>query len=232
MSDAAVSARGLARAFGHRRAVAGVDLTLAPGERVAVMGPNGAGKTTLLRMLAGLLRPDAGRVAILGHDMRERPRDARSLLGYMGHQALAYLDLTVRQNLELFADLQHARPGAVDDALGRVGLLARSHDSARELSRGMLQRLSIARALIGDPEVLVLDEPGAGLDARGGELLVEAVTAGGGRRATVLVSHDPAEVIALADRAVIMRAGRAVADVPLAGLEPPMLADAYAAALA
>lgn len=231
MSPPAVRAHGLSRSFGHRRAVVDVDLVVAPGERLALMGPNGAGKTTLLRMLAGLLRPEAGRVEILGHDLREQPRAARGAIGYLGHQPLAYLDLTVRQNLELFADLYGVAPDAVDSALERVGLLARSLDSARELSRGMLQRLSIARALINDPVVLLLDEPGAGLDARGAELLAEAVTAGGAGRAAVLVSHDPVEVLALAERAVVMRSGAGVAEIPLAGMSAADLASAYAEAL-
>ncbi len=227
----AVRAEGLGRSFGYRQAVRGVDLSVAPGGRVALMGPNGAGKTTLLRMLAGLLRPDRGRVLIHGHDLRSAPRRARAHIGYLGHEPLAYLDLTVRQNLELFADLSGAASGAVDASLERVGLLARSLDSARDLSRGMLQRLSIARALISEPGVLLLDEPGAGLDARGADLLAEAVAAGGDERAAVLVSHDPAEVIALAQRALVMRAGQIVGEIPLAGMTVAALAEAYAEAL-
>lgn len=227
----AVRAEDLGRSFGYRQAVRGVDLAVSAGGRVALMGPNGAGKTTLLRMLAGLLRPDGGRILIHGHDLRTAPRRARAHIGYLGHEPLAYLDLTVRQNLELFADLSGAPSDAVDASLDRVGLLARSLDSARDLSRGMLQRLSIARALINDPAVLLLDEPGAGLDARGADLLAEAVAGGGAERAAVLVSHDPAEVVALAERALVMRAGRVVGEIPLAGMTAADLADAYAEAL-
>lgn len=229
----AVVARGVSRSFGYRRAVAGVDVEVPSGGRLALMGPNGAGKTTLLRVLAGLLRPESGTVEILGHDMTGAGQSARGGIGYIGHQPLAYLDLTVRQNLELFADLHGAPATAVDEMLERVGLLARSLDSARDLSRGMIQRLSIGRALINTPSLLLLDEPGAGLDAYGATLLRDAVGGNGGKRpATVLVSHDPAEVVALADRVAVMKAGRIVGDLEVADHTPESLADAYQETLA
>ena len=161
------------RRFGERRAVDRVDVDLAAGECLAVLGPNGAGKSTLLRMVATLLRPDAGEITVCGARLPDEAGDARRAIGYLGHDPLVYLDLTARQNLELYADLyglDDARD-RVDAALDRVGLLARSFDTARTFSRGMAQRLGLARALLHEPSLLLLDEPYAGLDAAGAHLL-------------------------------------------------------------
>ncbi len=205
-------ASGLVKRFGDRRAVDRVDVDLAEGECLAVLGPNGAGKSTLLRMLATLLRPDAGTLAVCGHALPEEAGRARAEIGYLGHDPLVYLDLTARQNLELYADL-YGLPDArrrVDDALDRVGLLARSFDLVRTFSRGMAQRLGLARALLHEPRLLLLDEPYAGLDAAGAHLL-DAVLAGAARdRGVVIVTHEVERGVALAGRLLVLRAGRTV----------------------
>jgi heme exporter protein A len=211
-----VRASGLVKRFGDRRAVDGVDVTLAAGECLAVLGPNGAGKSTLLRMLATLLRPDAGELAVCGHALPDAAGRARAEIGYLGHDPLVYLDLTARQNLELFADL-YGLPDArrrVDDALDRVGLLARSFDLVRTFSRGMAQRLGLARALLHEPRLLLLDEPYAGLDAAGAHLL-DAVLADASRdRGVVIVTHEVERGVALAGRLLVLRAGRTVLSEP------------------
>jgi heme exporter protein A len=207
-----VRASGLAKRFGERRAVAGVDVSLDAGECLAVLGPNGAGKSTLLRMLATLLRPDAGDLRVCGRACPDDAVGARREIGYLGHDPLVYLDLTARQNLELYADL-YGLPDArerVDDALDRVDLLARSFDLVRTFSRGMAQRLGLARALLHEPRLLLLDEPYAGLDAAGARLLDRMLEDAGAGRGVVIVTHEVERGVALAGRLLVLRAGRAV----------------------
>ena len=213
-------ASGLVKRFGDRRAVDRVDVDLAAGECLAVLGPNGAGKSTLLRMLATLLRPDSGTLAVCGHALPEEAGRARAEIGYLGHDPLVYLDLTARQNLELYADL-YGLPDArrrVDDALDRVGLLARSFDLVRTFSRGMAQRLGLARVLLHEPRLL-LDEPYAGLDAAGAHLL-DAVLADAVRdRGVVMVTHEVERGVALAGRLLVLRAGRTVLSEPTGAVD-------------
>ncbi|HEX2503950.1 MAG TPA: heme ABC exporter ATP-binding protein CcmA [Miltoncostaeaceae bacterium] len=207
-----MTASGLVKRFGERRAVDGVDLRLSAGECLAVLGPNGAGKSTLLKMLATLLRPDAGELAVCGHALPDGARRARAEIGYLGHDPLVYLDLTARQNLELYADL-YGLPDArrrVDDALDRVGLLARSFDLVRTFSRGMAQRLGLARVLLHEPRLLLLDEPYAGLDAAGAHLLDALLSDASRDRGVVIVTHEVERGVALAGRLLVLRAGRAV----------------------
>ena len=214
-------ASGLVKRFGDRRAVDRVDVDLAAGECLAVLGPNGAGKSTLLRMLATLLRPDSGTLAVCGHALPEGAGRARAEIGYLGHDPLVYLDLTARQNLELYADL-YGLPDTrrrVDDALDRVGLLARSFDLVRTFSRGMAQRLGLARVLLHEPRLLLLDEPYAGLDAAGAHLL-DAVLADAVRdRGVVMVTHEVERGVALAGRLLVLRAGRTVLSEPTGAVD-------------
>lgn len=186
----------------------GVDLDLSAGECLAVVGANGAGKTTLLRMLATLVRPDAGTIAICGHELPGAATAVRSTIGYLGHDPGVYLDLTPWQNLEFFSDLQGADRARVPDLLDEVGLLVRAHDPVRTLSRGMIQRLGLARLLVSDPRLLLLDEPHSSLDAQGQDLLDGRVTGRGGR-GVVLVTHDRARAGALADRVLTLDHGAA-----------------------
>jgi heme exporter protein A len=198
-----------------------VDLVLAPGERLAVVGPNGAGKTTLLRMLATLLRPDAGDLAVAGLRLPDEAGRVRALIGYLGHRPPLYLDLSAWHNLELFADL-HGLPRPrerIEEALDRVGLLGRAYDPVRALSRGMAQRLGLALALLHDPVLLLLDEPHVGLDARGAGFLDAVLARRDGGRGVVLVTHDLGRAVSLADRVIAMRAGRIALEEPTAGLD-------------
>ncbi len=209
------------RAFGQRTAVAGVDLVLPAGHRVGIVGPNGAGKSTVVRMLATLATPDSGTLKLFGHACPRDANRARGSLGYLAHDPLVYLDLTAWQNLELFADLYGVSRGrdAIAAALDRVGLLARALDPVRTFSRGMAQRLGIARLTLHAPRLLVLDEAYAGLDAAGTALLdgvLEALPADGG---VVLVTHEIERAIALTDEVMVLRAGRIVETVSTAGLD-------------
>ena len=198
--------------FGDRRAVDRVDIALAPGECLAVLGPNGAGKSTLLRMVATLLRPEAGTLEVCGSALPREAASARGRIGYLGHDPLVYLDLTPRQNLELYADLHGLSDvrERIDAGLDHVGLRARSFDPVRTFSRGMAQRLGLARALLHDPTLLLFDEPYAGLDAAGARLLDRVLADLGPERGAVMVTHEVERGVALAGRVMVMRAGRVV----------------------
>jgi heme exporter protein A len=183
------------------------------------VGPNGAGKTTLLRMLATLHRPGKGTLSVMGHDLPDKAQLVRPHLGYLGHDPLVYLDLTALQNLELFADLYGVPdPRArIEELLDHVGLLARAFEPVRTFSRGMAQRLGIARLLLHRPTLLLLDEPTSGLDAAGAALLDRVVADGA---SVVIVTHDVERAVHVADRVMVLRAGRVLLEQPTAGLDP------------
>src|SRR3954467_1817190 len=150
--SSAVACRGLVRRFGERAVLRGVDLDVREGELVILTGPNGAGKTTLLRVLATVLRPNGGSVTVLGSELPRAAGAARRRLGYLGHETLAYPALSTRENLVLYAALQGIDVAAVDRALAAVGLGGRARDRVGELSRGMRQRLALARASLHRPD--------------------------------------------------------------------------------
>ena len=206
MADAkAIELAGLTRAYGDRVALADVSLVLEAGRTLVVFGPNGAGKSTLLRVLATLLRPSEGTARVLG---RELPREAwavRGKVGLLAHEPLLYRELTGRENLRFQARLHRVAPERIDELLERLQLGRRADDPVRTLSRGMVQRMAVARAVLHDPELLLLDEPRANLDPAAIDL-VEPLLAG---RTRVITSHDPAGGLAEADVALGLRGGRA-----------------------
>jgi heme exporter protein A len=215
-----LEARGLRRSFGRMQVLRDIDLTLAPGEALAVAGPNGAGKTTLLRLLAGLMRPTAGEIRVLGRPLTRGDGQVRRALGLVSHQSLLYDDLTLRENLEFAARLYGLeRPGeSAAAALEAAGLAARADESPRRLSRGLTQRAAIARALLHRPRVLLLDEPFTALDAASADRLREEL----GRRLAdglglVIVTHHLSEVWTVADRIAVLVSGRWAADETRAG---------------
>jgi heme exporter protein A len=207
-----VEISNVSRSFGRRRAVDGVDLSVEPGECVALFGPNGAGKTTLLRLVAGLLRPTSGSVLISGRSLREDAA-ARAHVGLISHQSMLYRALTARENVQFAARLYGVQDpaDAADRALERMRIADRADTPVRALSRGLQQRVTIARAIVHEPSVVLLDEPYTGLDAAGGAALSDMLhllrTAGA---ALLLVTHSVDEGLAIGSHAAIMIAGRIV----------------------
>ncbi|HYI15369.1 MAG TPA: heme ABC exporter ATP-binding protein CcmA [Thermomicrobiales bacterium] len=201
--------------FGTKVALRDVNVTLAAGEAVALLGANGAGKTTLLRTLATLSRPTRGTVMAFGVDAWSARPDVRARIGVVAHQPYVYPELSCTENLVFFATmfgLSNEQTRATE-ALERVGLIRRAEDRAATLSRGLLQRLNLARAILHEPAVLVLDEPDTGLDAAGREVLSEIVRsqiAGGG--GVVLTTHALEYALELATRVIVLADGRVVLD--------------------
>jgi heme exporter protein A len=191
--EPAIELVGLRREFGERAALDGVDLRLDRGASLALLGPNGSGKSTLLRILAGLLRPSAGEIKVLGAALPKETYRLRGRVGYLGHEPLLYRDLSPRENLALAAALHGLEPARaasrVERLLEAVRMERRGDDRVAELSAGMRQRIDICRAVLHEPELLLLDEPDAHLDsdARG---LVEPLIAADQGRSRVIVSHD------------------------------------------
>ncbi|WP_205696325.1 ABC transporter ATP-binding protein [Conexibacter sp. SYSU D00693] len=198
---------GLVRRYGDREALAGLTLTLEPGQTLVVFGPNGAGKTTLLRVLATLLRPHAGVARVLGEDLPRRSWAVRGRIGLLGHAPLLYRDLSARENLRFHARLHRAPFERVDALLDQVGLGPRADDPIETYSRGMVQRAAACRAVLHDPPVVLLDEPTANLDPAATAALEPLVGRSSGRT-RIVTSHDPAGGLAEADVVLGLRGGR------------------------
>jgi heme exporter protein A len=203
---AAIELEGVTRRYGERTALRDVTFSLAAGATLVVFGPNGAGKSTLLRVLATLLRPHAGRVRVLGHDLPGDGWAVRGRIGLLGHAPLLYGDLTARENLRFHARLHAIGAERVEALLDQVGMTGRADEPVRTLSRGMVQRIAVCRAVLHDPEILLLDEPRAHLDPAASDLVDPLIGAGTGRT-RVITSHDPAGGLADADIALGLRAG-------------------------
>jgi ABC-type multidrug transport system ATPase subunit len=206
----AVLTQGLRRSYGDRPALAGVDLSLGAGETLLVLGPNGAGKTTLLRVLSALLRPSAGQARVLGCELPGEAWRLRGRIGYLGHEPLLYRELSGRENLRFHARL-HGIDGAAAEAqiealMRGMRIERRADERTAQLSAGMRQRLAICRCLLHEPDLLLLDEPEAHLDAEGREL-AQGLLDGREGRSSVIATHDPERALPRADRALVLGHG-------------------------
>jgi heme exporter protein A len=199
--------RNLAFGFGARRVGTDVTFTLSKGETLAVLGGNGAGKTTLLRVLAGLLRPNGGSARVLGADLPGERWKLPAQVGYLGHEPLLYRELSGRENLRYHARLHRLAPARVEELLAAVGMEGRADDPVRDLSKGLVQRLAVARAVLHEPALLLLDEPRANLDPAAVELLEPLIGRASGRT-RVLVSHDVEGALAESDLSLGLKDGR------------------------
>jgi heme exporter protein A len=207
VGDKAIELEGLERRYGERIALAGVSARVDEGQTLTVLGPNGAGKTTLLRVLATLLRPHGGRVRVLGAELPGEAWKVRGRIGLVSHEPLLYRDLSARDNLRYHARLHSTPLGRVEEVLEAVGMDRRADEPLRDLSRGMVQRVATARAVLHDPPLLLLDEPRAGLDGTAAELLEPLVGTQSGRT-RVLVTHDAERGRAEADQVLVLDGGR------------------------
>jgi heme exporter protein A len=222
----AIELAGLTRRYGERVALRDVTLSLPEGATLVVFGPNGAGKSTLLRVLSTLLRPHAGVVRVLGRALPDEGWAVRGRVGLLSHAPLLYRDLTARENLAFHARLHGVALDRVEALLAQVGLAARAADKVHTYSRGMVQRLAVCRAVLHDPEVLLLDEPRANLDPAARELVEPLIGAASGRT-RVVTSHDPAGGLAEADLALGLRAGRAALVAPAQDVDAAQIGALY-----
>jgi heme exporter protein A len=209
-SSAGIEVEQISKRFGALTALNNVSFAVAPGEALALLGPNGAGKTTLLRIVAGLSRPSSGTVRVGDVDLGASAELVRSQFGVVSHQTMLYEDLTASENLSFYGRLYGLDDidGRTAGALQVVGLGDRADDRVRTFSRGMKQRLAIARATIHDPGFLLFDEPFTGLDVAGRDILTERIrTFRSDGRTAILVTHDLNQAVALADRFVMLVKG-------------------------
>lgn len=230
-----IAVKALVKTFGLKPVLRGLTLNVAEGEFVAVLGANGAGKTTLLRILATLSQPTAGVVTVAGHTLPRHAAAVRGLLGMVSHQPMLYGDLTAEENLRFYATL-YALPAPhaprLAEVLEQVGLAKRRHDFVRTFSRGMQQRLAIARAILPNPAVMLFDEPHTGLDQQASTMLdglLKDVAARG--RTVLMTTHDLPRAHALAQRVVVVARGKIALEARTADLGLPELFQAYSQAV-
>lgn len=229
-----IKVQHLVKRFGVKTVLNNLDFQVQKGEFVALMGPNGAGKTTLLRILSSLMKPTYGKITIAGFSMPEQSSHVRNRLGIVSHLPLLYGDLTAHENLRFFGKLYNIRDfdHRILEVLELIGLMQRKNDLVRTFSRGMQQRLAIGRAILHDPEVLLLDEPHTGLDQDAcgmlDQLLKRVAVQG---RTVVMTSHDLVRVQDLASRFDVLTKGKVSASISADELEEDGLITFYRRAL-
>jgi heme exporter protein A len=225
-----IRARRLVKRFGPKAVLRGLDFEMGQGEFVALLGPNGAGKTTFLRILATLLKPSEGTVTVAGCPLPAQALAVRRRLGVVSHQPLLYGDLTAQENLAFYARMYGLRniDERIEEVLQLVGLAHRRGDLLREYSRGMQQRLAIARAILHGPEIMLLDEPHTGLDQEAAAMLDGVLREVAARGRTVLMtSHDISRSAELAERVDILSRGVIAASVGKAEFDSRQLHSLY-----
>jgi heme exporter protein A len=225
----AIHAEGLGKRYGPHAALKSLDLSLRPGERLAIFGPNGSGKTTLLRILAGLTRQTKGTFTIANGDYQHDGTALRQRVGVVAHHPYLYEDLSAEENLRFYGrmfGLADAE-GRVQELLAQVGLSARRRDKVRTFSRGMQQRLALARAVLHDPDILVMDEPDTGLDQEGSHIIQGLLHRQGSPRTVLMATHNLALGHAHCQRFLILAAGRIAYEGALANLALPQLQETY-----
>jgi heme exporter protein A len=226
-----IKIEGLVKNFGTNAVLRGINLHVQAGDFVTLVGSNGAGKTTLLRIVATLLKPTNGQVLIGGWTLPENADKVRRYIGLVSHHALLYGDLTAAENLAFYARLYQLdrREERVADALRMVGLAARQRDPVRTFSRGMIQRLTIARATLHEPDVLLLDEPYTGLDQDAAKLLDELLQKESDRGRTIfLITHDLARGLNLCHRIAILDRGKIAGEIERDRTTPAEFLKIYA----
>jgi heme exporter protein A len=226
-----IEAEGITKSFGNHLALNGVDFKVRRGESVVIFGPNGAGKTTLIKILATIMNPTSGRLLIEGMSPKDNAEKIRHRLGIITHQTFLYGTLTAYENLEFYSRLYDVPrvQERIHEVAAIVSMTSRLHDRVGTLSRGMQQRLSIARSLLHQPTIMLLDEPETGLDQQAISVLRELLQAAGGEKRTIiLTTHNLERGLELSDRLLILARGKIVCesstkDLDLAGLKETYL---------
>lgn len=229
-TERAIEVKGLTKSFGNHLALGGIDFVLEPGKTLAIFGPNGAGKTTLIKILASIMKPTAGEVFINGLDFNHNAEEIRSQIGIVSHQIFLYSNLTAYENLLFYcrmydvADFKQRIPQIVS----MVGMQYRLHDRISTLSRGMQQRLSIARCLLHKPSIVLLDEPETGLDQQAISMLWRTLKEDDMKKRTVVfTSHNLERGLNACDDLIILNKGKIVHQQPSVGLNLAGLKKAY-----
>ncbi len=230
--QAIIEVTGLTKIYGFLPVLKSIDLTITRGEYIALLGPNGSGKSTLLRLLSGLSKPTQGTIRIGGWDIPQEAMAVRSQIGMVSHKPLLYENLTAYENLNFFGKLYNIesseREERINSLLDQVGLKKRATSLVRTFSRGMQQRLSIARALINEPDVLFFDEPYTGLDQDAGDMLEDLLkTANNFNRTVVMTTHQLHRASNVASRAVILSRGKIAYNENISSLSATDLTSAY-----
>lgn len=231
MSNRLINIEKLTKAYGYRPVLKKLDLSVEHGEFVALLGPNGSGKSTLLRMLAGLSNPTSGKITIGGWSLDKEAAAVRGQIGMVGHKALLYEALTAVENMRFFAKLYNLNhsDALIEERIKQVGLAKHAHQPVRTYSRGMQQRLSIARALLPNPDVLLFDEPYTGLDQDASALLDDLLqTAHKEGRTILMATHQIERAARLASRIMILSRGEVGYDATADKTDGAMLATLYA----
>lgn len=230
---ALIETEDLIKSFGYAPVIKRMTLAVERGECVALLGANGSGKSTLLRMLSSLSKPTSGIIRIGGWELPREATAVRAQIGLVAHKPLLYDNLTAAENLQFFGRLYHLDPEKSKQRgsllLEQVGLARRANDLVRTFSRGMQQRLSIARALLHQPDILLLDEPHTGLDQRAAALLDELILGARGEgRTIIMATHEFEHAANVATRIIILERGVVAVDQPAAGIDSARLATLFA----
>jgi heme exporter protein A len=229
-SELDIIVEDVTKSFGNLNALKGVDLRVKRGEFLTLFGPNGAGKTTLIRLLAALTKPTSGRVIVANHDIRKEPDRVRGLIGVISHDPYLYENLSAMENMRFFASLYGVSQSEKRslEVIKQVGLESRMHDLVRTFSRGMKQRLAVARAIVHAPRILLLDEPYTGLDQHGVRVFGEMLRWLKEEKRTIfMTTHSLSEGLEMSDRVAILSGGRIVYEGDACGVELSSFKELY-----
>ena len=225
-----ITAQGVTKTFGSFDALKGIDLTLKKGEFLTLFGPNGAGKTTFIKLLSTLSKPSAGELRVAGFDVQKEANQVRSSVGVISHDPYLYENLSAYENIKFFGEMYGVSDTAdrAKELLELIGLGPRSHDLVRTFSRGMKQRLSVARSIVHDPSVLLLDEPYTGLDQKGAKIFGDTLKWLKSHGRTILMTtHNIDEGLVLSDRVCILASGQIVYESSTSGLNKDSFKELY-----
>ncbi len=220
----------LNKTIGEKTILRNVSLQVDKGNTVGILGPNGAGKSTILKIIGGLMKPSSGSVKIEGQKIKDNPLEAKKRIGFLAHNSYLYDHFSPLENLKFFGKLYNVENCEVKakDLIREVGLTYFMHEPVRSFSRGMIQRLAIARAIIHDPEILILDEPHTGLDQQAVKLLNNVILKMKEKGSTILmVTHDFAQTVETCDRIIIMKHGAIIDDFKVTNPDVDMIYEKY-----